>query len=124
MSLKAGILALRLEFRPRDWDLRKSPICVKAQVIDPFGAAAQKAVSKVDKIASGRRGDQMLTLDTLKTLISFCKKSLRKPFPAKLGAFSQAGRAFSVAEMTQKLKDIIKLAQKDKEREERQSALV
>ena len=47
-----GIWASRLEFGPRDWDLRgkgwrrkrrrkrKFPICVKAQVIDPFGAAA------------------------------------------------------------------------------------
>ena len=76
------------------------------------------------KITSGRRGDQKLKLDALKTQISFRKKNLRQPFPAKLGAFSQAGRAFSVAEMTQKLKDIIKLAQKEKEREERQSALV
>ena len=76
------------------------------------------------KLTTGRRGDQKLKLDALKTRISFRKKNLRQPFPAKLGAFSQAGRAYSVVEMTQKLKDIIKLAKKDKEREESQSASV
>ena len=84
----------------------------------------EEAVNEVAKITSGRRGDQKLKLYALKTQISYCKKSLHQPFPAKLGAFSQAGCAFSVAEMTQKPKDIIKLAQKDKEREERQSASV
>ena len=76
------------------------------------------------KLTTGQWGDQKLKLDALKTQISFRKKNLRQPFPAKLGAFSQAGRAYSVVEMTQKLKDIIKLAKKDKEREESQSASV
>ena len=76
------------------------------------------------KLTSGRRGEQKIKLDALQTQISFRKKNLRQSFPAKLGAFSQAGRAFSVTEMTKKLKDIIKLVKKDKEREERQSASV
>ena len=69
MGFEARILALRLEFGPQNWDLgheteiqvwrlvfkgggcrrrsktrrrRKFPICVKAQVVDPFGIAAQK----------------------------------------------------------------------------------
>ena len=63
MGLEARIWAFWIRFGPRDWDSglgtgiwasrlggwtdgrrrrRKSPICVKAYVIDPFGAAAQK----------------------------------------------------------------------------------
>ena len=68
--LKVRIWATRLEFGPRDWDLgletgiwasrletnrhrrRKSPICVKAKVIDPIGAAAQKV--RRDQPTEGR----------------------------------------------------------------------
>ena len=62
MGLADRIWATRLGFGSRDWDLgletgggrtdgrrrrrrrrrRKFPICVKAMVIDPFGATAQK----------------------------------------------------------------------------------
>ena len=69
MSLEVRIWALRLVFGPQVWDSgleteiwasrlgfeggrrrrRKSPICVKAYFIDPFGAAAQNGAQPTDQ---------------------------------------------------------------------------
>ena len=72
MGLETRIWALRLGFGPQDWDLgletkiwasrlgfeggmkkkeEKIPMCVKALVIDSFGAAAQKGQPQTNRIA-------------------------------------------------------------------------
>ena len=71
LGLQTRIWALRLGFGPQDWDLRgghrrrrrrrrrrKIPTCVKAYVIDPFGAAAQKGTDQPTNQRTDQPTDQ------------------------------------------------------------------
>ena len=108
-------MALRLGFGPQDWDLgletgiwdsglefegggrnrrrrrrrrrRKSPICVKAYVIDPFGAAAQKDSCHGPKGGQSKRTNNqksnLLTKHCLSIAfhLKFTKKNMHLPTP-------------------------------------------
>ena len=65
------------------------------------------------KLKTGKRGEQNALLDAVKTQISFRKKNLSQEIPAKLSSFSHDKKAFSLEEMTQKLKQIVQLKQAD-----------
>ena len=86
---------------------------MRTQELGGLWKTPEEADDRLRKLSLGRRGGQKLKLEALKTQINFRKKNLRQPFPAKLGAFSQGGKAFSVEELTQKLKEIINLTVKE-----------
>ena len=67
----------------------------------------------LEKLKTGKRGDQKALLDAVKTQISFRKKNLSPDIPAKLSCFSHDKKAFSLKEMTQRLKQIAQLKQAD-----------
>ena len=60
----------------------------------------QDAVEGLERLKTGKRGDQKVLLDAVKTQISFRKKNLSQEIPAKLGSFSQDKKAYSLEEMT------------------------
>ena len=60
----------------------------------------------LEKLKTGKRGEQKALLDAVKTQISFRKKNLSPDIPAKLSCFSHE-------EMTQRLKQIAQLKQAD-----------
>ena len=65
------------------------------------------------KLKTGTRGEQKVMLDAVKIQISFRKKNLSQEIPAKLSCFSQDKKAFSLADLTQRLKTIVQLKQPD-----------
>ena len=67
----------------------------------------------LEKLKTGKRGEQKALLDAVKTQISFCKKNLSPDIPSKQGCFSHDKKAFSLEEMTQRLKQIAQLKQAD-----------
>ena len=69
----------------------------------------------LEKLMSGKRGDQWVKLEAVRTQISFHKKNIRRPIPAKMGSFLQAGKAFSLKELKKRLIDILQLEQLSKE---------
>ena len=69
----------------------------------------------LEGLKTGKRGEQKVLLDAVKTQISFRKKNLSQEIPAKLGSFSQDKKAFSHEEITQRLKNIVQLKQPDSE---------
>ena len=60
-------------------------------------------------LSTGKRGENKLKLDAIKTQINFRKKVLNQNIPAKYGNFSHAGKHFSLDEMAGRLKAIIAL---------------
>ena len=67
----------------------------------------------LEKLKTGKRGEQKALLDAVKTQISFRKKNLSPDILAKLSCFSHDKKAFSLEEMTQRLKQIAQLKQAD-----------
>ena len=63
----------------------------------------------LERVTTRRRGDKV-KLDAIKSQILYRKKVLGKTIPAKSGNFSQGGKNFSLAEMTQRLKSIVSLS--------------
>ena len=61
------------------------------------------------RLTTGKRGENKIKLDAIKTQINFRKKVLNQNIPAQYGTFSQAGKQFSLAEMTERLKAIVSL---------------
>ena len=69
----------------------------------------------LERMKNGKHGKQKVLLDAVKTQISFRKKNLSQEIPAKFGSFSQDKKAFSLEEITQRLKNIVQLKQPDSE---------
>ena len=65
--------------------------------------------SGLQQLTAGRRGDKV-KMDAIKAQINYRKKVLGQNFPAKSGNFSEAGKSFSLHEMTQRLKAIASLS--------------
>ena len=63
----------------------------------------------LERVTTGRRGNKV-KLDAIKSQILYRKKVLGKTIPEKSGNFSQGGKNFSLAEMTQRLKSIVSLS--------------
>ena len=61
----------------------------------------------LERLTTGKRGENKVKLDAIKTQINFRKKVLNQNIPAMYGSFSQAGKQFSLQEMTERLKAIV-----------------
>ena len=61
------------------------------------------------RLTTGKRGENKPKLDAIKTQINFRKKVLSQNIPAKYGNFSQGGKQFTLAEMTERLKAIVSI---------------
>ena len=79
----------------------------KLQALGGLWTSSAAVDEGLEKLTTGKRGEQKLKLDALKTQISFRKKSLGQQIPAKLGCFSSNGKALSFEELAVKLKEII-----------------
>ena len=64
----------------------------------------------LERMSTGRRGEERAKLQAVKDQINFRKKVLKKKFDsAKLTSFSENGVAFSLEELVAKLKVIVQM---------------
>ena len=61
------------------------------------------------RLLTGKRGENTAMVGAIKTQIAFRKKVLGQNIPAKLGNFSESGKARSLDELKQNLKQIAAL---------------
>ena len=70
---------------------------------------AESVDAGLQRMTTGGRGDNKLKLDAIKAQINYRKKVMSQTIPGKYANFSQAGKRFSLAEMTQRLKEIVSI---------------
>lgn len=81
---------------------------VKAvEAIGGLWTSVDSVDSGLERLTTGKRGENKLKLEGIKSQIHYRKKVMSQNVPAKYGNFSQAGKSFSLAEMTQRLKDLV-----------------
>ena len=85
----------------------------RLQAIGDLWKTPEAVDEGLEKLKTGKRGEQKALLDAVKTQIFFRKKNLSPDIPAKLSCFSHDKEAFSLEEMMQRLKQIAQLKQAD-----------
>ena len=83
-------------------------LCRKIEAHGGLWCSEQAVDDCLKKLTTGKRGDNKLQLEAIKDQINFRKKVLQQSFESpKVTSFSQAGVAFTLAQMVVKMKNIV-----------------